>query len=429
MIIHLTIETFRKLYHLIVPLNLRLKLRSLRMRLLSTEEIQEPQVAPPQLEDTEKQIIELLQPILTSRTLENYSDVWKRYHFTITPHYNSIPWEISSFEFSANPLAEQVRNYPFNRDRSWLANAEQAAAMAHELIQSGRYRDFFELWAAAGFHITPQPPPAAPDNFLPNVFILGAAKCGTTTLHAYLEKIPSVCMSRPKEPFFFEAEYELGLAHYQRLYFSHWQGEPIIGEARHRNLYLPYIPKRIHDTNPNAKLIVMVRNPIERAYSHWWHWYSRGVELLDFEEAIAADHNRIQEGYNVSTATETQVYQATLDQTGKGIYRTYLDSGYYFEQIERYLQFFPRNHLKVIYFEDLVKDPLSTLQDLEKFLGVSFYTSHNFEILHLNPAAESRQGIQRTTMNDKIRAWLVKHYHDHNDKLANFTGRNLSDWI
>ena len=116
--------------------------------------------------------------------------------------------------------------------------------------------------------------------FLPNLFILGAAKCGTWTLHGCLAAQAQVCMSDPKEPFFFEAQFEQGLDHYHRTYFGHWNGERLIGESRHRNLYLPYVPERIHRVSPEARLIVMVRNPIERAYSHWWHWYSRGFERL-----------------------------------------------------------------------------------------------------------------------------------------------------
>lgn len=104
---------------------------------------------------------------------------------------------------------------------------------------------------------------------LPSFFILGAAKCGTTSLHAYLGQHPDVCVSDPKEPFFFEAEFDRGATYYFNRYFSHWAGERIVGEARHRNLYMPYIPERILRFNPRARLIICVRNPTERAISHW----------------------------------------------------------------------------------------------------------------------------------------------------------------
>jgi hypothetical protein len=91
---------------------------------------------------------------------------------------------------------------------------------------------------------------------LPSFFILGAAKCGTTSLHGYFGQHPEICVSEPKEPLYFESEYERGVSYYFNRYFGHWSGEPIVGDARHRNLYLPYVPDRIFRYNPSARLIV-----------------------------------------------------------------------------------------------------------------------------------------------------------------------------
>ncbi len=79
----------------------------------------------------------------------------------------------------------------------------------------------------------------------PSFFVLGAAKCGTTSLHDYLAQHSDICMSSPKEPFYFEAEQLRGAGWYRSRYFAHWRGEPIVGESRHRNLYLPWVPERI----------------------------------------------------------------------------------------------------------------------------------------------------------------------------------------
>src|SRR5688500_18401087 len=111
-------------------------------------------------------------------------------------------------------------------------------------------------------------------------------------------------MSNPKEPFFFEAEYELGLEFYRSTYFSHWNGEKIIGESRHRNLIQPYVPERIHHVNPEAKLVVIVRDPVERCYSHWFHLRSTSDEPLSFEDSIREDLARIQRGLACSTEEE-----------------------------------------------------------------------------------------------------------------------------
>lgn len=310
--------------------------------------------------------------------------------------------------------------------------------------------------------------------FLPNLFILGAAKCGTTTLHAYLDRMPDVCMSDPKEPFFFEAEFDRGLDFYRQKYFSHWQGEPVIGEARHRNLILPYVPPRIHQVNPNAKLIVLVRNPIDRAFSHWYHNYARDSEPLQFRAAIQEDLRRIEKGLRCDTAEEIREHIRRLPREapgkvlGLGLYRTYLDSGYYYEQIERYLGLFPRKNLKVIVFEDMVTQPKQIIEELIEFLGLDpaanrfthpiwenraiplplEKTPLAYKLFHFlrqvyrfsrvnllipyrvrNFAKRNLTPERVPQMDGETRAWLRDHYYEHNKRLSEFLGRDLSSWV
>ena len=116
---------------------------------------------------------------------------------------------------------------------------------------------------------------------LPNFFILGAPKSGTTTLYHALEKHPAVHLSTPKEPYYFEDEYEQGPEFYWRTYFAAgWKGQSLIGDARAAHLYLPYVPRRIYTTVPEARLVAILRNPVERAFSHWWMRHSHGREPL-----------------------------------------------------------------------------------------------------------------------------------------------------
>jgi len=117
-------------------------------------------------------------------------------------------------------------------------------------------------------------------------FILGAAKCGTSSLYYYLDQHPEILMSTPKETLFFEKEYHQGVDYFRSKYFPNYNGETFLGEARHRNLYLPYIPDRLAKSFPDAKLIIMLRNPVDRAYSHYVHCKNRGIEALNFKDAI-----------------------------------------------------------------------------------------------------------------------------------------------
>jgi hypothetical protein len=271
----------------------------------------------------------------------------------------------------------------------------------------------------------PLPPEWSWDNrqFQPSLFVLGAAKCGTTALHHYLGQHPDIFMSDPKEPFYFEAEYDRGTAFYFNRYFSKWAGERIVGEARHRNLYLPYVPERIRRYNPDAKLVAILRNPIERAVSHWWHWYSRAQETLPLRQALDADEERICSGVGFRNAEEIQAYSNNLDPYGQGIYRTYLDSGYYCEQLERYAGAFGKDRLLVILYEDFVSKPREVMASLFAFLDCSDIA----EKLVPGQINESAPGML-DHLNEEVKSWLLEHYRPHNQRLESFLGKDLPAW-
>jgi hypothetical protein len=291
-------------------------------------------------------------------------------------------------------------------------------------------------------------------------FILGAAKCGTTSLHFYLNQHPSILMSRPKETLFFEKEFDKGVAHFRSVYFPDWRKEQLLGEARHRNLLLPYVPPLVAQSFPNAKLIVILRNPVDRAYSHYLHRKNRGFESLPFQNALEKDLQRIQCGgsFNIPEGREKYLNQLAPDGASME-YRTYLDCGYYAEQIQRYLKYFDRNQLLVLFLEDLKKDPISFYSDTLAFLDPKLplvdvlFSPKNRRTNRINIVLSKflskhhrfrasippflKEFFQSITMRltasgqdipDDTRAWLVSHYMEHNQKLENLTGRDLSHW-
>lgn len=289
-------------------------------------------------------------------------------------------------------------------------------------------------------------------------FILGAAKAGTTSLHAWLEQHPGVQMSDPKEPFFFEAEYERGLDYYHASYFRGADGQRWLGDARHRNLYFPYVPARLRALCPEARLIAVLRNPVDRAYAHWWHWYRLGREPLAFRAAIEADAARIRAGVFVASPAEIADYARRLDGDGMGPHRTYLDSGYYAEQLQRYLDLFGRERLKVILFEDMIADPRRVFAETCAFLGLDPAAAGQVDFtprnssgqlswrharkvvlkclgqalvtrpLRLLSRAGRRQILGRPPLAPDMRAWLQQHYLPHNHNLERLIGVKLANW-
>jgi hypothetical protein len=220
-------------------------------------------------------------------------------------------------------------------------------------------------------------------------FIIGAAKSGTTSLARWLGTNPNVCLSRPKEPLFFEADFEKGLRYYWDTYFPHWDGEAIAVEARHRNMFLPYVPTRIASVCSLPRIVAVLRDPVIRAYSHWWHHYVRGQEGLTFEDAIEKDIERIEAGTDFSGPKGPEMWASRLERTRDGLqqrglgYRTYIDSGYYAVQLRRYLHIFPSDHVKIIFFENLVARPEEELKSLASFLGLE---AHDRALPHKNEA-------------------------------------------
>lgn len=179
---------------------------------------------------------------------------------------------------------------------------------------------------------------------LPNLIIIGAMKCSTTSLHYYLRLHPEVHMSRPKELDFFTEKYNWhrGLDWYRSHFPVH--GATIYGEAspNYANYpRAPEVPGRMHDLVPEARLIYLVRDPIERMISHYVHKYSDGLEDRPVEEALP-DENR----------------------------KSYLHRSLYFLQLERFLAHYPPSQLLVISAEDLRDRRDATLRSVFGFLGV-----------------------------------------------------------
>jgi len=305
---------------------------------------------------------------------------------------------------------------------------------------------------------------------LPNFLILGAAKSGTTSLYYYVGQHPDVCLSQPKEPLFFESEYERGLGFYWERYFGQCNGQSAIGEARVYNLYLPYVPQRIRDSLPHARFIAVLRDPVDRAYSHWWHRYTRRIERLSFEDAVADNLETLRAGPRFEGDAGALEWQRGLFRNMNGTrYRTYVDLGYYAEQLGRYLELFPRERLKVILYEELVSDPAAVARDVWGFLGVDpeveleDLRAQNVANPSLTPwyerallraykasnlgvvlpaswklrarAAEAalrdwleEDPIDRPPLAAETRRDLGEHFAAHNETLAALLGRDLSHW-
>ncbi len=202
---------------------------------------------------------------------------------------------------------------------------------------------------------------------MPNFLILGAAKSGTTSLYHYLKRHPQIYMSQIKEPSFFAFEgtkpsiqgpWKQWAAHNlitdiraYRALFQDVSNEVAIGEASTIYLVHPKAPQRIEHHVPDAKLITILRDPAERAYSDYC------MQRLFRGESLASLHQAVRRR------------KARLQKNERSVQLRQNDAGFYYTHLKRYFDIFDRNQIQIYLYEDFKTNPVSMLQDVCQFLG------------------------------------------------------------
>jgi len=201
---------------------------------------------------------------------------------------------------------------------------------------------------------------------LPDFLVLGAQKAGTTALYAYLRWHPGITGPSWKEVSFFDRHWWRGVGWY-RGQFPLRSGGLIVGEASPSYLFHPLAPERARTLVPDARLVVLVRNPVDRAYSQYQHEVALGREPLSFEDALAAEDERMRGEVDRLVADPRAFSRAWWD-------HTYVARGRYAEQLERWLRVFPREQLLVVATEELGEAPGETYASILSFLGAAPHT-------------------------------------------------------
>lgn len=186
----------------------------------------------------------------------------------------------------------------------------------------------------------------------PTFLIAGAMRSGTTSLNAYLREHPEVSVSRPKEVHFFDNNFEKGLDWYLQ-HFTGSDDSVAVGEATPDYLYEPETGQRIADTLPGVKILLLLRDPVDRAHSHYWHNRSVGRENMSFADAIAAEPDRL-----------------TRSREDRARY-SYLDRGRYGKQVEALMRHIPGERILIQTFDEITSDPTTVYRRTCRFLGVS----------------------------------------------------------
>ena len=227
----------------------------------------------------------------------------------------------------------------------------------------------------------------------PNFFIVGAPKAGTTSIYEYIKNHPQIFMSSIKEPNYFSINIlnendQLKPIRNKKKYldlFKNIKNEKIIGEASPFYLSDHDAPKLIHDVSPTAKILIIIRDPVEREFSHFLMHYAAG-------ETVRTFHDQLQiEIKNHQTSSE---YFA-------------LKHGMYYENVKRYLDIFDKNQVKIIIFEEFIRNTEKSLQSLFDFLNIDLSIPENVDQVY-NQFALPRNQISSSIIRNQTIKKIVK---------------------
>tara|TARA_Y100000590_G_scaffold466289_1_gene641137 strand:- start:3582 stop:4517 length:936 start_codon:yes stop_codon:yes gene_type:complete len=263
------------------------------------------------------------------------------------------------------------------------------------------YRNFINILGS--FHL------------LPDFLICGTPRSGSTSLYEGLLEHPNVYRAKTKEVSYFDVNTHRGINWYKYNFPSKLEkffkkNRMITGEATPFYLIHPHVPARIAKTIPNVKIILILRNPIDRAYSHYSSAVKNNNENLTFEESLQNENSRI--------ANEKEKLLADPNHNSANYYKwSYFEQGIYYNFIIEWMKYFPKENFYITSYEEFFKNPKENFNDLFNFLGISNF---NFE----NYVRYNR--IDYSSMKDETRENLKEFYKPYNEKLYKLIGKNFN---
>lgn len=260
----------------------------------------------------------------------------------------------------------------------------------------------------------------AKKRILPSFIIIGAQRCGTTSLYDYLSHHPQIIPSPVKELFYFDDYYTRPIEWYKSFFPTKKEQEKlerdlvasvITGEASPSYFFHPYAAKRIKETLPDVKLILVLRDPIERAYSHYNHIKRLNREPLSFEEAIEKEEQRITP--DIEKLAKDEFYKA--DQRRD---YSYLTRGYYAKQLKEWFKHFPKEQLLIVQSEEFYKNTPRVYNEIVEYLGLNSYTL---------PTFEAKNALKYAKMAPETKEKLKAYFAPKNEELYELLGKRF-DW-
>lgn len=254
----------------------------------------------------------------------------------------------------------------------------------------------------------------------PTFLVIGEMKCGTSSLYNWLLEHPAIGGYPHKEVCYFDTRYGEGddwyrshfpLASFRTRVLREYGIAPAVGEASPHYLFHPHAAKRVHAYDPAMRLIVVLRDPVERSYSHYQHARRRGKETLDFERAIELEDDRLR----AERAALTKDVNASFE---NHLWFSYATRGMYADSLERWLAVFPREQMLVVGTEDMNENPAEVIGEAYAFLGLPDVKLREFPT-YMRGGYESR-------VDAELRERLTARFAEPNARLEALIGRRFN---
>jgi hypothetical protein len=238
----------------------------------------------------------------------------------------------------------------------------------------------------------------------PSFFVVGAPKSGTTSLYGYLRSHPDVYLPAQKELHFFSSSQLLhnasgpgdkdalmSICKTKDEYLSHYDGCKdcsVAGDISPSYLFYSEVADSIKSFSSNAKIIIMLRNPAEKSYSQYSHLLRSGREVCSFSDGLLAEKERLENGWN------DMWY--------------YTEGSKYYEKVKKYFEVFGANNVKVIIFEDFIKNTDASVKDICRFIGVSDKINFSTGDVHNKGTGAQRFGaVGKYIINNNVLRYLL----------------------
>jgi Sulfotransferase domain len=296
--------------------------------------------------------------------------------------------------------------------RAWSGQTSLAPSARPDWLRRARKTAYRSL-ALAGR-------PTRRARMLPSFLIVGAERCGTTSMYHVLKQHPAVFSTvlRKQEVHFFDVTYDRGLSWYQGLFplaasarlAARGAGTaPVAFEASPYYMFHPLAPERIHRDLPGVRLLVLLRDPVERAYSAHANHVGHGLESESFERALELEESRL------AGEAERIVADPSYNSYSHR-HHSYRSRGHYIDQLEQLERVFGRERILVIDSDDFFADPGPAYDQVLGFLGLPSFT----------PAFTPQNARPRAPMPEHVRDELQEHYRPYDERLTAWLGREPS---